>query len=60
MDDNSTIPFGKYKGTKMANVPADYLLYLLENRKCYGSVRDYIKDNKGVLKKEVEQNKFKK
>jgi hypothetical protein len=28
MDDSSQMPFGKYVGQKMANVPASYLLWL--------------------------------
>jgi Putative quorum-sensing-regulated virulence factor len=27
MDDNTPMPFGKHKGTALANVPADYLLW---------------------------------
>jgi uncharacterized protein (DUF3820 family) len=49
MNDNSIMPFGKYKGEKMINVPASYLLWLLESDKCYGDVRKYIEENKEVL-----------
>lgn len=27
MDDNTPMPFGKHKGTALANVPASYLLW---------------------------------
>ena len=53
MTDNSPMPFGKYKGSKMINVPADYLLHLYENRKCYGSVWGYIQDNLDVIKEQI-------
>lgn len=53
MNDESVIPFGKYKGEKMANVPPDYLIWLYENGKCYGELKDYIKDNMDVLKSEI-------
>jgi uncharacterized protein (DUF3820 family) len=53
MDDNSKMPFGKYKDEKMANIPADYLLWLYENSKVYGEVREYIKDNLDVIKSEI-------
>jgi uncharacterized protein (DUF3820 family) len=54
MTDESTMPFGKYKGDKMANIPADYLLWLYENSKVYGEVKQYIKDNLDVIKSEIE------
>lgn len=54
MNDESIMPFGKYKGEKMANVPPDYLLWIYDNGKCYGEVRKYIADNLEVLKSEIE------
>ena len=60
MTDNSLMPFGKYKGEKMANVPFDYLLWLYDNGKDYGEVRKYIIDNFDVLKAESKyKNKLK-
>jgi len=53
MNDENLMPFGKYKGEKMANVPPDYLIWLYENGKCYGELKDYIKDNMDVLKSEI-------
>jgi len=55
MDDNSIMPYGAHKGTKMANVPANYLLWLLNNNKCSGDVKAYIEDNKDVLEHEIKQ-----
>lgn len=52
--DNSPMPYGKYKGTKMANVPASYLLWLYDNSKCDRDVKNYITDNIPVLKKEID------
>jgi uncharacterized protein (DUF3820 family) len=49
------MPFGKHKGKKMANIPADYLLHLLDNYMCYGSVKAYIQENEDVLRKETEK-----
>ena len=57
MTDSSLMPWGKYKGEKMINIPADYLLWLLDNNKCAGEVRAYIVDNKDVLLKEIKQGK---
>lgn len=52
MDDNSVMPYGIHKGKKLANVPAQYLIWLYENNKCSGEVREYIKENLEVLKNE--------
>lgn len=49
LTDNSFMPYGKFKGTKMINVPADYLLWLYENQKCSGDVKAYIVNNHEVL-----------
>jgi uncharacterized protein (DUF3820 family) len=55
MDDNSIMPFGKYKGIELANVPAKYLLWLYYEGNLSGQLKKYITDNLDVLKKEVEQ-----
>lgn len=57
LTDDSLMPFGKYKGEQMADVPADYLLWLHENCKCSKDVQDYIVDNLEVLKKQVKKTK---
>ncbi len=51
--DESIMTFGKYKGEKMANIPADYLLFLYENSKVYGDIKEYIKENLEVIKSEI-------
>lgn len=58
--DDTPCPFGKvYYGVKMANVPADYLLWCLDNlTSLRADVRAYIEDNKAALQKEVENKKF--
>jgi uncharacterized protein (DUF3820 family) len=55
MTDESKMPFGKYAGQKMANIPPDYLIWLYENSNVYGEVKEYIKENLDVLKFEIEQ-----
>ena len=52
LTDTSPMPFGKFKGDKMENVPAKYLLWLYNNNKCFGQVKDYIIDNLQVLEQE--------
>ncbi|MES2287619.1 MAG: hypothetical protein V4547_18130 [Bacteroidota bacterium] len=54
LTDESLMPWGIYKGKlKMANVPAEYLLYLYEENKMSGDVLAYVKDNLEVLKQEI-------
>lgn len=57
LTDNDLMPWGIHQGTKMANVPASYLLYLYRENKCSAEVRDYIFDNLEVLKNEANENK---
>jgi len=55
LQDDSPMPFGKYKGDKMINVPASYLLWLYNENKCNKNVRDYIEENLDVLKMELKK-----
>lgn len=55
LNDDSLMPWGKYKGTKMANVPADYLQWLYDNDKCSGNVKAYIEDNLDVIELEIKR-----
>lgn len=54
--DDYIILFGIHKGKKMANIPANYLLWLYNNNKCYGDIKQYIKNNEKLLKLEVHEN----
>lgn len=49
MTDQDLMPFGKYKGERMENVPASYLLWLREQGCSNPEVREYIKENETVL-----------
>ncbi|HUR11201.1 MAG TPA: DUF3820 family protein [Flavitalea sp.] len=44
MNENTLMPFGKYKGQKLANVPAGYLLWLYDTQKCGIALREYIRE----------------
>ena len=48
--DDTIMWFGKYKGIKLANVPDEYLLYLYNNNKAYGKLKEYIENNLDNLK----------
>jgi uncharacterized protein (DUF3820 family) len=54
--DESIMPFGKYKGEAMANIPPDYLLWLLENGNTYGDMKQYLEDNRETFKQEIAYN----
>jgi uncharacterized protein (DUF3820 family) len=56
MKDSDLMPWGKYQGKQMIDVPADYLLWLYENNKCSGSVKSYIIENLDVIKEEIKRN----
>ena len=58
MNDESLMPFGKHKGEKMADVPANYLLWIYENNKCSGAVKSYIEENLDVIKVEIKRSKL--
>ncbi len=53
MTDESLMPFGKFKGEKIANVPASYLLWCYDQEWCRGEIKKYIEENKEVLIKET-------
>lgn len=55
MNDSSPMPFGKYKDKKMANVPAEYLLWLFYQpwAGSWPDVLEYIRENLDVIKHEA-------
>ena len=55
MTDKSIMPFGKHKGKQLDQVPADYLMWLYENNKVSGLLKEYIEDNLDVLEKEAQK-----
>jgi uncharacterized protein (DUF3820 family) len=55
MTDESILTFGKYKGEKLANVPASYLIFLFENDKCNYDLKCYIEENEDLLYSEIDK-----
>lgn len=58
MEDTDLMLFGKHKGKEMANVPANYLIWLHDNasntgRREYPQIFEYIKDNMPSLEVEL-------
>ena len=55
LEDLDLMPFGKYKGKPMQDIPANYLHYLWVNGMMHdkqSNVADYIKRNLHALKQE--------
>lgn len=52
LTDSDTMPFGKHKGIKLANVPDDYLAYALSKFDLtpYEGLKEYIEDNLDSIK----------
>lgn len=59
MTDESLMPFGKYKGRAMVNVPAHYLLWCWENLNLRDPLRGYIESNMDVIKDQVKKSQQK-
>lgn len=53
--DNSLMPYGKYKGKKMANMPASYLLWMYRNDKLFKALEVYVEENMDALEKEEKE-----
>jgi uncharacterized protein (DUF3820 family) len=56
LKDTDLMPFGKYKGTAMANVPPSYLMWAFNKWTLTPTTKDilgYIKENLDVIKKEL-------
>ena len=54
MDDYSLMPFGAYKGRELIEVPAEYLLRILNSGEAVGKLKEYITDVKQILEIEVQ------
>lgn len=40
--ENSPMPYGKYKGKKIKDLPSDYLLWLYYNNRAIMAIRSYV------------------
>lgn len=55
--DNTPMPFGKYRGKPMIDVPAHYLLWLFNQGCDHEGVKKYLIDNLDALNKEAGRGK---
>ena len=44
------MPFGKYKGKLLSQIPDGYLIYLYDRNKFSGILKEYVEENVRVLK----------
>lgn len=49
---SSIMPFGKFKGLSLGNIPGSYLLWLLKENKLSTSLKEYVSENKEYLIRE--------
>ncbi len=56
LTDDDPMPFGKWKGTRMKDVPAEYLHFLWSNGKAQeqDAVANYIRSRIAALRKEYD------
>lgn len=52
MNDQDKMPFGKFKGEMLENVPASYLLWLWNEGVSHEGLRAYISDSMSALQME--------
>ena len=60
--DDTLMPFGKYKGLPMIEVPASYLIYLYEDSPqplTHIALKRYIEENMDVLRMQINIDKQK-
>lgn len=60
MHDYSQMPFGKYLGKRMIEIPSHYLLWLFDRGCDHPGVKKYILNNMSALKNEVANCKSRK
>lgn len=58
MNDESIMPFGDYKGQKLANIPASYFLWLDKQVWCSREMKEYIKENMDSFEFELKNEKI--
>lgn len=56
MTDQSIMPFGKYAGKKLIDIPAWWWLWMLAEKKLFGPILDYANDNKEVFEAELKRD----
>ena len=60
MTDNDLMPFGKYQGIPLKDVPDDYLLWLYNQdiHPKYSDLEDYLEENIDGIKANINKNRW--
>lgn len=54
---NHPMPFGKYKGKRLDELPDTYIVWLYEGRiRIHNELKEFVKDNYEAAKANVERN----
>jgi len=53
LTDKDEMPYGKHQGTLLANVDANYLIWMYDNNKLSQDLRRYVEANLDVLENET-------
>lgn len=57
LTDKSLMPWGKYKGEMLGNVPDSYLLWLHNEGKAQGQLKQYITENMAAIRTNINGGK---
>jgi uncharacterized protein (DUF3820 family) len=60
MDGDSIMPFGKYKGDKLSEVPDSWFIFMYDRKKLSGELKSYAESNVRLLAIQARQTKEKK
>lgn len=54
--DETVMPFGQHRGKKLANVPAEYLIFMYDEGRLNSNpeIKGYVKENYDILYSETE------
>lgn len=59
MDGNYVLPFGKFKGKKLSEIPDTWFIWMYDHQKLSGQLKQYAEENIPILKIQAKQLKEK-
>ena len=57
MTGHTPMPWGAYKGKPLADVPPAYLLWLYQDKKAHGKLKEYINLNMAAIRSAIAKKK---
>lgn len=55
MNDETLMPWGKFEGWKMANIPSSYLKWCHDNNYGDAAFKGYLESNMDIILKDIEE-----